>query len=197
MRKLLLSLIISALPLLCFAQNQSVFTIYPTHEHQGNKHWILASEQPGTTYGDTVTVENLTDETINLKLEFKESTGARKEFKIIESEDYQNIGKWTTLETNSVTLPPKGKKKITIRIDIPKNAETKEYQGVILASHTSSENTDINIQTRIGTRVYLNVTKSQQTQTNSFNLNISTTQIALIILAGVGIVYSLRKKNEN
>ncbi|MBD3270698.1 hypothetical protein GF376_04175 [Candidatus Peregrinibacteria bacterium] len=171
-----------------------VFTTYPSKPYQGNKQWIVKNVNLGKNYQEKITVRNLTERTISLTLEFKESTGTKENFKIIEHEEFKSIGNWINFETYEIQLKPFEKKQIEMDIKIPKTAREKEYQGVILITHTDkAQNSKMNIATRIGNRVYLNVTKNSELQTNITNLTVTPLQISLILIALAGIAYGIKK----
>jgi uncharacterized membrane protein len=177
--------------------SEPVFTTYPTYVHQGNKQWIISDANPAKKYFDEITVENLTDHQIALKIEFRESEGTEENFKIIESADYQNIGNWIKLEKSEIILQPYEKQPLKIEINIPENTEAKKYQGTILVSNTQkATNSDLNIATRIGNRVYLNVTNNSDIQTSFSNFEISPEQIVLILISLFGIAFALKPQKQ-
>ena len=172
------------------AANNNLFTSYPSFTKDHNK-WIVRDANPGQITEDFITLENLSDQTMTLNLDVKELEGTQEKPKIIENKQYQNIGNWTKTEDKQVTLSAHQKSKVKITLRIPANATPGAYQEVILVSHTSKQKTNLDVATRIGNRIYLNITTQKELQTNTQNFNITTLQIALIILASLGILISL------
>ena len=187
-------LIILAIITIC-AQTASAasigaFTTYPSFTDNQNK-WIIRDANPGQITEDYITVENLSDETITLNLDIRELKGTRNKPEIIESSKHQNIGNWTKLEQNQITLTPHEKKKIKVTIQIPTRIHLGQYQEVVLVSHASSSESNVDIKTRIGDRIYLNITDNTDLQDNTQNLIITPTQLILIILASFGLFASI------
>ena len=168
--------------------NENTFTIYPQNPGTENKNWIKKSVNPGKEINEKLILENSSNEAISLKLEVREFT-AEKEFKIIESETYKNIGNWIKLNETRVSLEPGEKKVVKASISPPENTETKEYHAVILASEEKNDNGTINIVTRIGVRIYLNVTNAKIEEKNI--LQLSTTQIIIISISSVCLIIGL------
>jgi len=175
--------------------NQAIFTTYPTNTVNHNQ-WIIKDINPGQTQQESITVKNLTDQNIVINLAVKETKGDKKNTQIIEQQPFQNIGNWIKLEQNSITLIPQEIRKIPFSISTPFNTKPGEYQGTILASYTSNTESAFQINTRIGNRIYLNVTKNHELQSNTINLNISPIQIFLIIISSLGLVFGLMKSNK-
>ncbi len=178
---------------------EPVFTTFPSYEHQGNKQWLLIDTAPGQTINDSFKIQNLSSEPISVNIEFYETTGSKEKITILENREFKNLGQWTTLQNKSLSLDPFQTAQIGVQFKIPQNTKSGEYQGVILVSNLQPDHSDqLNIETRLGNRVYLNVKPNTELQTNSLNTNISPIQIGLIIAAIIGIVISLSlKKNTN
>jgi uncharacterized membrane protein len=166
------------------AKSGGIFTIYPTYKHQNQNSWLILEKNPGQTIQDSVTIENLTDETINLDLFVKEAT-KNEDFIIIENEEFQNLGSWITLEKAAYELSPHQKKQIPVSINIPKDAKPQEYTGAIFASYSKINEQEIKITSRIGVRVYLTVTQdpfqNSDLDANIFNTNPAAAMIFMVL----------------
>lgn len=170
-------------------QSISAFTTYPTKTINQDK-WIVRDVNPGRHYREQITIENLSDENIELKIDIVESTGGRENIRLLENSTYQPIKQWIKSEQDIVKLSPFEKKNINLNIQVPGNQELGEYQAVALVSQTSEKSGNLKISTRIGNRIYLNVTDQKILQTNTFNSEINPPQITLIILSLIAITYS-------
>jgi uncharacterized membrane protein len=190
-RKILYILIISLSGAnLVHAQSMS-FTSHPSHTRNQDK-WIVRDVNPGQSYREYLTVENLTGQPLELQTKIVETSGSKDNIKLLENQPDKNIGAWIKTEDDLISLQSYEKKEIPVEITIPENADLGEYQAAILISHVSNSPDRLNLSTRIGNRVYLNVTHSQNLQTNTFSLQVSGWQIALIGLSLTGLVYGLR-----
>lgn len=172
------------------AAGENLFTTYPSFTKDRNK-WIIRDANPGQQSEDYLTLDNLSDQTITLSLTVKELSGTKTQPQIIENQNLQNIGNWTKLENNQVTLSAHQKSQVKVIIQVPENAQLGSYQEVVLVSHVQQQTSDLNVATRIGDRIYLNVTDQKNLQANTQNLNVTPLQLALIILASLGIIASL------
>lgn len=172
------------------ASSDNTFTTYPSFTKHRNK-WIVRDVNPGQTTEDYITVENLSDHSLTLDLNVKELSGTEEKPKIIENQNFQNIGNWTKLESNQLTLSAHQKSQVKIVFQIPENAPLGSYQEVVLASHTADQGTNLGVATRIGNRLYINVTDQKVLQANTQNLNVTPLQLTLIALASLGIIASL------
>lgn len=164
-----------------------VFTIHPSRPLT-TSNWIVRDVNPGKNYHETLTLENLSPETISLELTFKETSGTRDNIEIRENDDFANIGQWTSISPNQVTLSPHEKKNVDLLINIPPNVSSSEYQGAILAIHQQKKG-EMNISTRIGTRIYLNVTNSEILSTNTAQPTNYSTSLLLCIISLAGLIY--------
>lgn len=169
------------------AENTGLFTIYPSYTHEGNSNWIIHSTVPGTTIRDFVTVENLSNEPIELSLKFYEATEENESFKPKDNQEFENIGNWFAIEQDTITLPAESKEKIPFTFQIPEHTRFDDFKGVIFAEYTSNAAGPINIPitTRIGTRTYISISDTPteaivpQSPSNTSNYS---------ILIGLGII---------
>lgn len=176
------------------------FTIYPSYMHGNSKSWILLDLEQGATITDYVTVENLTNEPQSLKLHVVEAEVQNGSFLLNEENEYQHLGNWTRLEEQMVKLQPNEKKKMPVHLSIPQNIDTQEYTATILASKTETNKQNINITTRIGVRMYVDVHEAQALGTNIFSSTAYTSTLFFIFsLMGVigAALYNLIHYVEN
>lgn len=171
--------------------SSAVFTTYPSHTLNNNK-WIIRDVNPGQSYQEEITAENLQNYPITLTLQVIESSGSKENIRLLENQPNQNIGNWIQPEINSIDLAAHQKQNIKINIIIPNKTELGEYQAVILTTNTDKNKGNLNIATRIGNRIYLNVTNNPILQTNIFSTNISVIQITFITLSVIAILYGIR-----
>ncbi len=167
-----------------------VFTTYPTHTSDRSK-WINRDVNPGENYQENLTVENLSDQPIKLNIKIVESTGSKDHIKLLEDVPYQNIGNWINPEFTEIKLKAKEKKSIKLNIQVPADTELGQYQSVALVSDLQSSDQQLQINTRIGSRIYLNVTNNSILQSNTFSPDIPILQLSLVILSLGGIIYGL------
>jgi len=145
------------------------FTIYPSFMHGDNKSWIIQNIEQSNNKTEYVTIENLTNKEETISLDLREATEENGSFLPMENHEYKNLGLWINLPETVITLSPYEKRKTPLTISIPKNADPNEYKATILASKTTKDDQNINITTRIGVRIYINVKPTSAIQTNIFN----------------------------
>lgn len=167
------------------------FTIYPSYMHRGSKSWILLDLKQGEAVTDYVTVENLTNEPQTLTLEVREATEETGSYLLVESNEYASIGNWIRLTEQSVALKPYEKKRVPVEIKVPQNADIKNYKASVLGSKTETNSQNINITTRIGVRMYVDVHEATPSQANIFAspLYASTAFFVFSLLALLAAVF--------
>ncbi|MCC6643473.1 DUF916 domain-containing protein [Candidatus Peregrinibacteria bacterium] len=165
------------------------FTSYPSHTINQNK-WIVRDVNAGAEYQDQLTVENLSDQEITLDIKTIETTGAEENIRLLENQPAKNAGNWIKSSESQVTLAAHQKKQITLNINIPPQTKLGKYQAAVLVSNKISSDSAVNLTSRIGNRIYLNVTDSKVIQSNVFNSPLGSHQIVLIIASLMGIVIS-------
>lgn len=174
---------------LCLANSGAVFTAYPSHTVNHNK-WIVRDVNPGEKYEEYLTIKNLSNKNISIKLNTFETSGTSENIKILENETPKNIGKWIGLENQTVELKANEKKEVKIILSIPNQAAIGQYQAAVFATYTEESSKNLKTTTRIGNRIYLNVTNDTSLYTNTFNPKINPLQLSLIIFSSIGIVIS-------
>lgn len=189
MKKLIITSLVLSLGLVNTATAISGnFTIYPTNS---TEKWVNLEIHQGESKKQLITVANTTNQEITLDLEFKNTLGTRENIKIDDSSNNQ-LRAWLS-HPNSVKLNPNEKKVIETNITIPEDATIKEYQGVLLASYSQTTSDLLTINTKIGTRYYIHVTPASELQSNLFNLPYINSQIALILISIIGLIYGLKR----
>lgn len=183
------------------------FTVYPSYMHDGNSQWLLLNAAPGKQLKDYVTIENLTSQEQTVSLQARTANQTEKGFIINENQTENDFTTWIKFEKTDYTLNPLQKIKVPFEINVPASAEIKEYSGAILGSQSVKNENGLNIVTRIGTRLYLNVVEPAATgSTNIGSANIFSAQsiyffLSLFALIGgsfyITINYLDQKKHEN
>lgn len=163
------------------------FTIYPSYFHGESKSWLLLDLEQGETITESITLENLTEKPQTLELKVVEATGKNGSFSLIENQEFKHLGNWTTLSQTNVQLDPYEKQKIPVEIIIPKNAEKMNYKASILASKTETNAQNINVTTRIGVRMYMDIHEPHALGTNIFNSSAYTGTV-FFILSLMGVI---------
>jgi len=174
-----------------------LFTIFPDRTHEGNKNWIILNTNPGKDYTENVIVKNASDQPLEIELQIREFQEPEGQFKILETEQYQNIGNWLKLPTQKFTLAAHEKQKIPVKISIPSTTEKGKYNAVILATVKETNPQNINIITRIGVRTYLTVSHTSELQTNLANLPFSNIQLMILGLCIIGLIIGLNIKTSH
>jgi hypothetical protein len=144
------------------------FTIYPAHTHFGNRNWIIINAAPGTSTNEKLVLENLSKKQQEINLLVR---GAKVENGKFIAEDLiptDGAGTWIKPERANYNLNPLQKITIPVQITIPRDAEEKQYTAVIFAAKKDPAGPSLNIVTRIGVRIYLNVTTNAALYTNIF-----------------------------
>jgi len=190
-KKIFYILILSLIGANLALADDPVFTTYPTHTTGGNK-WLVRDVRAGESYEESLTVKNLSIQPITLNLQVLETSGTQKEIKVLDNQPFRNIGNWLKPEVDAVNLAANEQKEIKLKISVPQDAKEGEYQAAVMVSHLAKSSTGIDFNTRIGNRVYLTVTHAVVLQTNTFNLQVSIWQIALIVLSLLGLFYGLK-----
>lgn len=136
---------------------QGNFTIYPTYMHGENSRWIILDAAQGSTLRDFITLENLTEETQKINLSAAEAEEKGDSYLVKDTPTDNNFTSWIKFEKNEYILEPGQKIKVPFEISVPNGAEILTHSGAILASQEFNDEHSLNIVTRIGVRLYLNV----------------------------------------
>lgn len=160
--------------------------------------WIEKDTHPGNILEEIITINNLEDTTSEYSIKFAESEGPKENIHIKEDQPFNNIGQWTRLESEKISVEAKSKKAFMVRIKVPEGTALQKYQGVILVAPVKQGKDMINIVTRTGVRIYLNVT-NQPTPAETSLLKPDSTPLAIILIGGatLALLYSYRKEKQN
>lgn len=186
----IIGILILGLPVVTLADSMDLgrFTTYPSYTQKGDN-WLVRDVRPGESYREFITLENLSSETIILKIEIIESTGQKPQITLLENQPAANAGLWIVAETEEIALNASEKRIVGLDITIPKAVDAGEYQAVALVSENPGTDQPIGISARIGTRIYLNVTGAADLRSNTLAPPNNNLHIALIILSVAGIIY--------
>ncbi len=190
------------------AENSNgTFTVYPSYMHDGNDQWLILNTTPGEQITDYVTIENLTSEKQTISLQTKSANKTEEGYIINDEPSETDFISWIKFQKNEYTLQPFQKIKVPITITVPHSAQIKKYSGAILGSQSVKNENGLNIVTRIGTRLYLNVNKPAVTSaTNVGKTNIFSPQSIYFFLSIFALIagtfyitinYLDQKKHEN
>lgn len=174
------------------AQGAATFTIYPSYTHQGNKAWFIYDVKPGDTVKDYLTLENLSDTELKLKIYFLEGQEDNGKMLTKEGNGFSDIGALMSPAESYVDLQPKQKKKVEFLYTIPKDFKEGRYAGVFYAEQFGNSDAMVAVNTRIGVRTFVNV-NSRPVAGEGFGLNVyqmvflavSITLVAVTFLWGV------------
>lgn len=149
------------------------FGVQTTLDNDRHPGWFIYELKPGDIYEDSITIVNLSDQNLHFRLYPQDAENISKEkgaFKILDEnqvpEDRRFIQKWITMEKDTLDMKPYSKEVIKFTVRIPKDAEKREYAGVVFThldpkmrpEEVKREGVTFLIATRVGIRVYLTVT---------------------------------------
>jgi hypothetical protein len=139
------------------SHNPGVFSIYPAQSNPANPYWIKHQGSTNETLKGNFIVENHLNEPISLQLYFREASNTNNQFKVSENTNFENLGKFLSLEKSQIDLAAKEKSRVFYEIKIPESANFGEISGAIFAQHISPSTFQIPIATRIGIRTFLEI----------------------------------------
>ena len=183
----ILTMTVIIIPTTAGAQ-EAVFTTFPSYSTDHST-WIVRDVNPGKNYVEYLTLQNLTEIPVTLEIAIIESSGDQNNIKLLENTAPQHAGLWIRPEPDTVTLQGGEKQQIRLSINVPANTTPGDYQAVAMISPKNHDDRQIKINTRIGNRIYLNVTESNQLYSNTFVPENHALQIGLIIASLGGIIY--------
>lgn len=202
------------IPLSIAFANTAEFSLSPTNPNDTQESWLVYTIAPGTTLEDSVTISNISDETITLKLypADTETSTTEDEFALKSNTvEMSTIGKWVSLNTESITLGPKEKKVVNFTLTIPSGTAEQEYKGGIVAeleakndtTTTGTESTIVQIASRVGLRLYATVKEAPvtdvDTDTGATKSNSNSAFIIIgivIVITLVGLLFSQKTKRK-
>lgn len=124
--------------------------------------WFLNTVQSGQKVTRTAEIINDFDREATINLFAKDATQTLDgSFTFIENDQPNTeVGSWISLSKTQVTLPAKSSTQVEFTITVPSNTQSGEYAGAIAVQESTNPNADqqgVQLQTRIGARVYLTV----------------------------------------
>jgi hypothetical protein len=189
MKKMLITgiLIISAISGAVTAYaSEGTFTVYPSHTHNGNRSWIIRQAAPGAEIQESLTLENLSDESQQISIQINEARTENDKFIPVTGQPYENIGNWIRLPQASYALAPREKMVIPFTISVPGTSDRQRYNAAIFAVKTEKNAGGVNIVTQIGVRIYLDVTPGNIGFSDVFNTyGFKNSFFFLLSMAGV------------
>lgn len=145
------------------AQNQGSLGVMPTTSDPKNtqtKNWFLEKVEPGGKISQVATVSNFYKEDKEIEVRAKDNIQTRDgswDFRNNEVED-EFLGKWVKLEKNKINVAAGKSSEVKFEINVPSNAKSGEYGGVIAAQLPTVPNAQgVAIENRVGSRIYLTV----------------------------------------
>ncbi len=144
------------------ASRATTWGIAPAHDGapdgRAQLNYVL---EPGETFEDEVHLRNYGHEDLLLHVYAADAlTTPVGGFDLrAGDEPVREAGGWVAVEKDQVVLPPRGGVTVPVRIRVPKDAEPGDHAAGIVASVTAqSEGTGVDVERRVGTRVYVRIT---------------------------------------
>lgn len=184
-----------------FALSSSETTISPSQTNfqiqtTNGERWLKIKQNHNETQLYTYQLVNLSDKFISVQTEFQETTGIIENISILENQPAKNIGNWQSGNNQTHLLSPHEKKLILFPLTTPNLScidQCPTYQGAILAKENKPTESGLNIVTRLGLRVYLEI--NSEKQTNNDNTTPPTAPIS--ILTGLlTLAYTLKNSAQ-
>ncbi|MCC7197742.1 DUF916 domain-containing protein [Candidatus Peregrinibacteria bacterium] len=186
-------------------QKKAGFALYPTNPTVVDYNNIILELKPGQTVNESLTLENMEEleETFTLyPADYTTDENGTKYFK--QKNDQQDqVGHWTVLDQEEITLKPGEKKTLTISITIPEGTELGDYKGGVAMENLQPSITypGIMISRRFVMSVKVKVTNEPQTlaravQANIFNSTTPYFWISIGIFAASMAYFIYAKKSE-
>lgn len=169
------------------ANQQPVFTIYPSYTHQGNKSWLIYDVKPGDTVKDYLTVENFSNFPAKLKVYFVEGEEKGNEIITDTNGQFNHLGSLISPGESFLELNPGEKRKIEFLYSLPTDFKEGKYVGIFYAEPFADESAaQVAIKTRIGVRTYVNVGSVQPPI--SQNWSFSFYQVWFLLLSAMAVL---------
>lgn len=158
-----LSLLIGAIVVLIgsfqSAQAAGSFVAVPANPNAINQNRFIYEAKPGETIHDTLYVKNTSTEEQSFKIYAID--GSLQDSKFITRQSREEIGSWITIKKPEITLKSNEGISIPFDLTISKNQELKSYYGgIAIENNATSDANNVQVNTRIITRVDLKVTDS-------------------------------------
>jgi hypothetical protein len=129
----------------------------------GNRPAFSYNLAPGGTQDDALTVWNYGDDQLTFHIYATDAynTTAGGFDLLTDKQKPKDVGSWITIEQNNLTLPPRSKATLKLKIAVPANATPGDHTAGIVAASTTpgvdAEGKHIILDRRVGSRVYLRV----------------------------------------
>ena len=143
-----------------------------TEAPQGSKDprsgvYVVDSVRPGTTFSRMFQVCNGTRETVTVQLYAGAATVAKGAFTVTEGRAANELSRWITVSPGTVTVPSGERRTAKATFAVPAGATDGERYAVLLAELPARPGTGgVPTASRVGVRVYLDVTGSTAAKTD-------------------------------
>lgn len=154
-------------PVSASAPQEGRVSARPSKYDPGNpktQSWFIYELKPGESQEDSITIMNLTEETIYIKVYPVDATTTQEGFFALigEDEKQNEVGTWIKMKSNVVTVGPHEYKDVPFTITIPKYTTIGDHPGGIVVQEVEKPNPKksgigLNIISRMGVRVYESV----------------------------------------
>ncbi len=151
------------------------------------------STPPGESITATITLSNAGDESSKVRsytMHYIKKPNGDVEF-LPAGQSKWSCAKWIKVNPDEFGLKEGESKKISLRIQVPKNANPGHYRAVVLFETTATKGKGVAVSGRVGTIVFLKVTSPQPD--DSFKLSPWIYVLAGTLLTTI-IVFVLAKK---
>jgi hypothetical protein len=156
------------------AANNGSWSVAPTGAN-GNipRDWFEYSLRPGQTLRDMVSVSNLTGNQMHFAIYPADAydTPLDGSFALLKKDDPQkDAGTWARFGYSDLTVPPKARADIPFEIGVPLNASPGDHALGLVAEDLNykkeqlAQGKGVDVQQRVGTRVYIRVLGPLQPQ---------------------------------
>lgn len=147
------------------AQNLSTsFAAEPASKNAVAPSIFMYEARPGTTIEDDILIKNINDEPRTLTLYpadgFTDDEG-KPAFKTY-GEEMTEIGAWIEIDSETYEFEPQETKKIHFRVNVPQNAEEKEYKGGFALEQKFNADAPVQTALRVMKNIEIKVTQDPQ-----------------------------------
>lgn len=125
-----------------------------------NRRYIVRDVRPGTTFTDQVEILNLTESSLELRLDAVDAQiNADGAFAPAGPGQAQAVGSWIGLQRETLTVPALSSEVVDVRISVPSTAEPGDHLAAIAVQRAQPRVGEGNVQVieRVAVRVYLTV----------------------------------------
>lgn len=163
-------------PYKSFATETGNMSVYPSifdPNIPNTRAWYQLKLNPADVYSSEVTIVNKSDliRVFNT-YPVDATTTSDGIFTLSPKGTTNDLGGWITLSSNIVTLAPKQKINIPFKISVPLNAQPGDHvAGIVVEEGLNHKQEGVNIVSRIGVRVYLNVSGIEKEKLNILKLS--------------------------